>query len=36
MDPAAVIRSRAYLSALALATLLGVPISAIAYGFSRW
>ena len=33
MDPAAVIRSRAYFSALALATLLGVPISAIAYGF---
>ncbi|MCU1404521.1 MAG: chloride channel protein [Aeromicrobium sp.] len=33
MDPAAVIRSRAYLSALVLATLLGVPISAIAYGF---
>lgn len=33
MDPAAVIRSRAYLSALVLATLLGIPISAIAYGF---
>ena len=33
IDPAAVIRSRAYLSALVLATLLGVPISAIAYGF---
>ena len=33
MDPATVIRSRAYLSALVLATLLGVPISAIAYGF---
>lgn len=32
-DPAAVIRSRAYLSALVLATLLGVPISAIAYGY---
>jgi H+/Cl- antiporter ClcA len=32
-DPAAVIRSRAYLSALILATLLGIPISAIAYGF---
>jgi H+/Cl- antiporter ClcA len=33
MDPTAVIRSRAYLTALVLATLLGVPISAIAYGF---
>src|SRR4051794_22538935 len=33
MDPAAVIRSRAYLSALVLATLLGIPISAIAYGY---
>ncbi len=33
IDPAAVIRSRAYLSALVLATLLGIPISAIAYGF---
>ena len=32
-DPAAVIRSRAYLSALVLAALLGIPISAIAYGF---
>lgn len=32
-DPAAVIRSRAYLSALVLATLLGIPISAIAYGY---
>ena len=33
LDPVAVVRSRAYLSALVLATLLGVPISAIAYGF---
>ena len=33
MDPVAVIRSRAYLSALVLAALLGVPISAVAYGF---
>jgi H+/Cl- antiporter ClcA len=33
MDPRAVIRSRSYLAALVLATLLGVPISAIAYGF---
>jgi len=33
MDPAAAIRSRAYLLALVLATLLGVPISAIAYGY---
>jgi H+/Cl- antiporter ClcA len=32
-DPVAVIRSRAYLSALVLAALLGVPISAVAYGF---
>ena len=33
LDPVAVVRSRGYLSALVLATLLGVPISAIAYGF---
>jgi H+/Cl- antiporter ClcA len=33
MDPVAVIRSKAYLSALVLAALLGVPISAVAYGF---
>jgi H+/Cl- antiporter ClcA len=33
MDPATVIRSRAYLSALVLAALLGAPISAVAYGF---
>ena len=33
MDPVAVIRSRAYLSALVLAALLGIPISAVAYGF---
>ncbi|MET1039242.1 MAG: chloride channel protein [Aeromicrobium sp.] len=33
LDPAEAIRSRAYLSALVLATVLGVPISAIAYGF---
>ncbi|WP_217702542.1 chloride channel protein [Nocardioides guangzhouensis] len=33
MDPVAVIRSRAYLSALALAAILGVPVSAVAYGF---
>lgn len=32
-DPVAVIRSKAYLSALVLAALLGVPISAVAYGF---
>ncbi len=31
MDPVAVIRSRAYLSALVLAAILGVPISAAAY-----
>ncbi|MET1154849.1 chloride channel protein, partial [Arthrobacter sp.] len=33
IDPGAVIRSRAYLSALVLAAVLGVPISIIAYGF---
>ncbi|MDX6301456.1 MAG: hypothetical protein QOF53_2670 [Nocardioidaceae bacterium] len=33
LDPAAVIRSRAYLTALVLAAVLGIPISAIAYGF---
>ena len=33
IDPVSVVRSKAYLSALVLAALLGVPISAIAYGF---
>jgi H+/Cl- antiporter ClcA len=33
IDPVSVIRSRAYLSALVLAALLGVPISVVAYGF---
>jgi len=33
LDPAAVIRSKAYLSALVFAAVLGIPISAIAYGF---
>jgi H+/Cl- antiporter ClcA len=33
LDPAAVLRSRAYLSALVLAAILGIPISAVAYGF---
>ncbi len=33
MDPVAVIRSRQYLSALILAAILGIPISAAAYGF---
>ena len=33
IDPVSVVRSRAYLSALVLASLLGVPISALAYGF---
>src|SRR3954464_9784567 len=33
MDPAALIRSRAYVSALVLAALLGAPISVVAYGF---
>ncbi|MFC5266034.1 chloride channel protein [Kribbella qitaiheensis] len=32
-DPVAVIRSRAYLSALLLAAILGIPISVVAYGF---
>lgn len=32
-DPAAVIRSKAYLTALVLAAVLGIPISAVAYGF---
>lgn len=32
-DPATVIRSKAYLSALLLAAVLGIPISAVAYGF---
>jgi H+/Cl- antiporter ClcA len=33
MDPVSVIRSRQYLSALILAAILGIPISAVAYGF---
>jgi H+/Cl- antiporter ClcA len=33
LDPVAVIRSKAYLSALVLAAILGIPISAVAYGF---
>jgi H+/Cl- antiporter ClcA len=33
MDPVQVIRSKPYLSALLLAALLGIPISAAAYGF---
>ncbi len=33
MDPAAVIRSKAYITALVLAAVLGIPISAVAYGF---
>jgi H+/Cl- antiporter ClcA len=33
LDPVAVVRSRAYVSALVLAGLLGIPISAVAYGF---
>jgi H+/Cl- antiporter ClcA len=32
-DPVAIIRSRPYLVALALAAVLGVPVSAVAYGF---
>ena len=33
VDPVAVIRSKAYLSALVIAAVVGIPISAIAYGF---
>ncbi len=33
LDPVQVIRSRAYLAALVLAAVLGIPISAVAYGF---
>ncbi|MFG1626716.1 chloride channel protein [Kribbella sp. NPDC049227] len=33
MDPTKVIRSKPYLSALLLAAILGIPISAVAYGF---
>ena len=33
LDPRTVVRSPAYLSALVLAALLGIPISAVAYGF---
>lgn len=33
IDPIAIMRSRAYLGSLVLAAFLGVPISAIAYGF---
>ena len=33
IDPLVVIRSRSYLAALVLASLLGIPVSAVAYGF---
>ena len=33
MDPVAVIRSKPYLTALVLAAVLGMPISAVSYGF---
>jgi hypothetical protein len=33
IDPIAVIRSKQYIGALVLAAILGIPISAIAYGF---
>jgi hypothetical protein len=33
IDPLAVIRSRRYIGALVLAAIVGIPISAIAYGF---
>jgi H+/Cl- antiporter ClcA len=33
LDPASIVRSKAYLSALVLAALIGIPISVVAYGF---
>ena len=33
IDPVAVIRSKPYFAALLLAAVLGIPISAVAYGF---
>ena len=33
LDPVAVIRSKRYIGALALAAILGIPVSAVAYGF---
>ncbi|GAA2166708.1 H+/Cl- antiporter ClcA [Humibacillus xanthopallidus] len=33
LDPASIVRSKEYLSALVLAALLGIPISVVAYGF---
>jgi len=33
IDPVAVIRSRQYIGALVLAAILGIPVSAVAYGF---
>src|SRR6476660_6905933 len=33
LDPRKVVRSKAYLSALILAAILGIPISVVAYGF---
>jgi H+/Cl- antiporter ClcA len=33
MDPVAVIRSKRYIGALVLAAIIGIPISAVAYGF---
>ena len=33
LDPAKVVRSKAYLSAVVFAGILGIPISAMAYGF---
>ena len=33
MDPVAVIRSKRYVGALVLAAIVGIPVSAIAYGF---
>ena len=33
LDPVAIIRSKRYIGALALAAILGIPVSAVAYGF---
>ena len=33
MDPVAVIRSKRYIAALVLAAIVGIPVSAVAYGF---
>ena len=35
VDPLAILRSRAYLRLLLMAAIIGVPISAVAYGFLK-